>query len=72
MIQSADMFASIVVFAVRMRSPSSRYQLRKHVVCQGIVEPLAAADTSCESGHVAAMLCQVSPEQEQEVCIYRS
>ena len=66
------MFASIAVFAVQTQSPSSQYQLRKHVVCQGIVEPLAAADTSCESGCITTMLCQVSPEQEQEVCIYRS
>jgi hypothetical protein len=42
-IRSADMFASITVFAARLQSPTSRYQCRKRAVYQGFVDALAAA-----------------------------
>jgi hypothetical protein len=76
-IRSADMFASIAVFAGRVRSPTSRYQCRKRAVCQGSAEPRVATELrvflSWARGGgrgVAALLCQVSPGRE--VCIYRS
>ena len=71
--QSADMFASIAVFATPPQRPSSRYQRRKRAVCTRFKAPLAAAESSGASGgdqRVAALLCQASPGRE--VCIYRS
>ena len=71
--RSADMSASIAVFAAPPQRPPSQYQLRKRAVCREFVESLAAAETSCASGGdqwVAALLCQIY--RGQEVCIYRS
>ncbi len=76
-IRSADMLASIAVFAGRLQSPTSRYQCRKRAVYREFVEALTAAKQRVcsswargEDQRVAAPLCQVSPERE--VCIYRS
>ena len=42
--RSADMFASVAVFAAPSQCPSSGYQLRKRAVCREFVESLAAAE----------------------------
>ena len=74
---SADMFASIAVFAGRLQSPTSRYQCRKRAVYGEFVEAFAAAKQRVcssrargEDQWVATALCQVSPGRE--VCIYRT
>jgi hypothetical protein len=74
--QSADVFASIAVFAALPQCPSSRYQLRKRAVCREFVESLAAAELHVHPSRArggdrdAALLCQASPGRE--VCIDRS
>jgi hypothetical protein len=42
-IRSADMFASIAVFAARLQSPTSRHQCRKRAVYRAFVDALAPA-----------------------------